>query len=343
MCEVSVRYGDREAVHGVNWEVGGASLVTALLGPSGCGKSTMLRAVAGLEPIASGTVAYDGHDLARVPVHRRDFGVVFQDGQLFPGRTVGQNIAYGLARRGMSRKKIGERVEELLQLVQLPGMAQRRVEELSGGQAQRVALARALAPRPRLLLLDEPLAALDRRLRDDLAVAISDIVRAAGTPTVVVTHDHGEAAVMADVVSVMREGRIVDTASPQRLWRRPGDEWVARFLGATRILEATAESGTLRTPIGDVAVGGVEGFADLPDGPCSVGLRPDAVRATADPDGQAVATRSVPMVGQWRIHAAVDRGPGAGIELDAVADRATEAGARIRLTPAAERIAVIGG
>ncbi|MGB3699609.1 MAG: ATP-binding cassette domain-containing protein, partial [Gordonia sp. (in: high G+C Gram-positive bacteria)] len=152
---VIVRYGAFTALRDVRWEVGtGARTVTALLGPSGCGKSTLLRAIAGLEPVAAGTISWDGRDLAGVAPHRRDFGVVFQDGQLFPGRTVRQNIGYGLARRGIRGAAAQRRVAELLDLVQLGGFQDRPVSALSGGQAQRVALARALAPRPRLLLLD---------------------------------------------------------------------------------------------------------------------------------------------------------------------------------------------
>ncbi len=336
LSDVSIRYGSREVVHGVDWEVGGDALVTALLGPSGCGKSTLLRAIAGLEPVSSGTVRFDDRDLARTPVHRRDFGVVFQDGQLFPGRTVGQNIAYGLARRGVSRTEAAARVEELLQLVQLPGAADRSVTELSGGQAQRVALARALAPRPRLLLLDEPLAALDRRLREDLAVAISDIVRAAGTPTVVVTHDHGEAALMADVVSVMRDGRIVDTATPQRLWRRPADEWVARFLGATDTTDGQVSDGVLRTAIGDVPLDG--DLADLADGRCTVALRPDSVSVQPDPTRPAVVTRVRSLVGSWHVWIELPDGS----HVQGVAHRGVQVGQHVSITPMPERIGVIG-
>ncbi|WP_336789847.1 ABC transporter ATP-binding protein [Gordonia malaquae] len=334
--DVSVQYGDREVVHGVDWVVGGNALVTALLGPSGCGKSTLLRAIAGLEPVAGGIVAFDGVDLARTPVHRRDFGVVFQDGQLFPGRTVGQNIAYGLSRRGIGRDEAAARVGELLDLVQLPGTANRRVTELSGGQAQRVALARALAPRPRLMLLDEPLAALDRRLRDDLAVAISEIVKTSGTPTVVVTHDHGEAALMADEVSVMNDGVIVDTAPPQRLWRRPADEWVARFLGAAAVVDGTVSDARLQTPVGDVALDG--DLADLAQGPCRVTLRPDSVVVAPDAVSKAEVVRVRPMVGSWHVWVRLPDGS----SVEAVAHHRVDVGQRVAMTPMAERIGVIG-
>ncbi|GEE03750.1 ABC transporter [Gordonia spumicola] len=334
--DVTIRYGAHEVVHGVDWAVGGNAPVTALLGPSGCGKSTLLRAIAGLEPIAGGSIAFDGSDVSRVPVHRRDFGIVFQDGQLFPGRTVGQNIAYGLARRGVGRAQASARVDELLDLVQLPGVAGRRVTELSGGQAQRVALARALAPRPRLLLLDEPLAALDRLLREDLAVAISEIVRASGTPTVVVTHDHGEAALMADVVSVMNDGVIVDTASPQRLWRRPADAWVARFLGATDIVDGVVAGGVLRTPVGDVALDGE--LVGLTGGARAVSLRPDSVLVERDQTSKAEVTRVRPLVGSW--HAWI-RLPG-GLEVQATANGEVRVGDRVSVTPMPERIGAVG-
>ncbi|WP_168705723.1 ABC transporter ATP-binding protein, partial [Gordonia paraffinivorans] len=179
--DLTIAYGDHTVIDGLSWRTGGAgALITAVLGPSGCGKSTLIRAVAGLERPAAGTVRFDGEDLAGIEVHRRDFGVVFQDGQLFGGRSVAANIAYGLKMRRWPRRRIADRVSELLDVVGLPGYEKRSVDTLSGGQAQRVALARALAPHPRLLLLDEPLAALDRRLRDELAVEISEIVRAAG-------------------------------------------------------------------------------------------------------------------------------------------------------------------
>ena len=177
VCDLTVAYGGETVIDGLSWRLGGeGSLVTAILGPSGCGKSTLIRTIAGLESPVGGTVRFGGGDLAGVEVHRRDFGVVFQDGQLFGGRSVASNVAYGLKVRRWSRRAIADRVAEMLDVVALTGYDKRLVETLSGGQAQRVALARAMAPRPRLLLLDEPLAALDRRLRDELAVEISEIV-----------------------------------------------------------------------------------------------------------------------------------------------------------------------
>ena len=188
----------------------------ALLGPSGCGKSTLLRAIAGLEPLAGGQICWDGADLARVPVHHRGFGLMFQDGVLFPHRDVAGNIGYGLQRAGLDRATIGARVGELLELVGLPGYGTRRVATLSGGEAQRVALARALAPRPRLLLLDEPLAALDRTLRERLLTDLRHVLTSTGTTAVFVTHDQGEAFAVADRLAVMRSGRVRQVGSATR-------------------------------------------------------------------------------------------------------------------------------
>ncbi len=216
VINVSVTYpGERgaqpvAAVRGVSLHVPQGRTV-ALLGPSGCGKSTLLRAVTGLESLAGGLIRFDGQDLADVPVHRRDFGLVFQDGQLFAHRDVAGNIDYGLVMHHVPRAERAQRVAELLQLVGLEGYESRSVATLSGGQRQRVALARALAPRPRLLLLDEPLSALDRDLRERLSHDLRDILRSTGTTALYVTHDHSEADVVADRVLTMSEGQLVPT------------------------------------------------------------------------------------------------------------------------------------
>jgi thiamine transport system ATP-binding protein len=200
--------GPTVAVDGVDLDVQPGEIL-ALLGPSGCGKSSLLRAVAGLEPLAAGTVAFNGSDLASTPVHKRGFGLMFQDGQLFAHRDVGRNIAYGLEVAHLPQADRDARVAELLTLVGLEGYAQRPVSTLSGGQKQRVALARALAPKPRLMLLDEPLSALDRDLRERLAVEVRDILKRTHTPAILVTHDHTEADTMADRVVTMRDGKVV--------------------------------------------------------------------------------------------------------------------------------------
>lgn len=215
---LSVDYVDLEsgqklrAVDAANLRLEGGQIL-ALLGPSGCGKSTLLRAVAGLEAPATGCVRWDGADLRKVPVHRRGFVLLFQDGQLFPTRNVAQNIAYGLESlpRGLRPGKAEReaRVAELLELVQLPGYQERGVRQLSGGQAQRVALARALAPRPKLLLLDEPLSALDTALRYQLAGDLRRILKAEGIGALYVTHDPKEAKILADRTVNMDAGRLL--------------------------------------------------------------------------------------------------------------------------------------
>ncbi|SDM87754.1 ABC transporter ATP-binding protein [Actinomyces ruminicola] len=212
--------------------------VLALLGASGSGKSSLLRAVAGLEDIADGTITWDGDDVVPVPVHRRGFGLMFQDGQLFPFRDVAGNIAYGLA--GMPRAERARRVEEVLDVVGLPGYGGRAVTTLSGGQAQRVVLARALAPRPRLLLLDEPLSALDRALREQLATDLRRILKAQGTTALYVTHDQDEAMSVADRIGVMASGRLLRLDTPEQLWSDPGSAPVARFLGFGPLLDVDA-------------------------------------------------------------------------------------------------------
>lgn len=240
---LAVAYGDLRAVDGVDLEVAAGEIV-ALLGASGSGKSSLLRAVAGLEDVAGGEVAWGGRSMVRVPVHRRGFGLMFQDGQLFEHRDVGGNIAYGLT--GLPRARRGERVREMLELVGLPGFERRRVTTLSGGQAQRVALARALAPAPRLLLLDEPLSALDRALREQLATDVRTILREGGTTALYVTHDQDEAMTVADRVGVMEAGRLLRLDTPQRLWTDPGSSKVARFLGFDVVGELALAPGALR-------------------------------------------------------------------------------------------------
>lgn len=230
---MTVTYGDLVAVSDVSLGVEPGA-VLALLGPSGSGKSSLLRAIAGLEPLATGEVLWDGEDLRDTPVHQRNFGFVFQDAQLFSTMDVGRNIAYGLTK--LSRPRRQERVREMLHLVGLEGYENRKVTELSGGQAQRVALARSLAPSPRALLLDEPLSALDRNLRDHLADELARILREVGTTAIHVTHDQDEASTIADTVAVLGGGQLLQRAEPDVLWRSPASREVARFLGFTAFL-----------------------------------------------------------------------------------------------------------
>ncbi|MFD8946086.1 ABC transporter ATP-binding protein, partial [Streptomyces californicus] len=219
--EATVRFGKRTALDAVDLEVADHRIV-CLLGPSGSGKSTLLRAVAGLQPMDGGRVLLDGRDQAGVPVHRRGLGLMFQDHQLFPHRDVGANIAFGLRMHGAGRAETDARVRELLELVGLPGAERRAVAALSGGEQQRVALARALAPRPKLLMLDEPLGQLDRSLRERIVVELRTLFRELGTTVLAVTHDQGEAFALADRVVVMRDGGIAQEGSPLEVWQRAG-------------------------------------------------------------------------------------------------------------------------
>ncbi|MFH5821664.1 ABC transporter ATP-binding protein [Georgenia sp. AZ-5] len=278
------------AVAGVDLDVAVGEVV-ALLGPSGSGKSSLLRAVAGLEPVAAGSVSWAGRDLAGVPVHERGFGLMFQDGQLFPHRSVAGNVAYGLAVARVARAERRRRVAELLELVGLAGYGPRPVSTLSGGQAQRVALARALAPAPTLLLLDEPLSALDRGLRERLTGELHDILRATGTTALYVTHDHDEAFTVADRVGVMDRGRLLQVDAPARLWQAPASRDVAAFLGYGPFLPARVTGRVARTAIGE---------APLPagaaaEGDALLGLGPTALHVDEeDPAGvlaPVVATR----------------------------------------------------
>ncbi|MGH8985203.1 MAG: ABC transporter ATP-binding protein [Acidimicrobiia bacterium] len=225
-----VRYGAATALDGVDLEVADGEVV-CVLGPSGCGKSTLLRAVAGLEPPAAGTVTWDGRDLAGMPPHRRNLGLMFQDHSLFPHRDVVGNVVFGLRMQRIAPARARRRAEELLALVGLGGYEHRHVSDLSGGEQQRVALARALAPAPRLLMLDEPLGSLDRRLRDRLVVELRALFVQLGQTALFVTHDHDEAFAVADRVAVMHAGRIEQVGAAVDVWRRPANEFVARFLG----------------------------------------------------------------------------------------------------------------
>jgi thiamine transport system ATP-binding protein len=227
---LTVRYGAVTALDGVDLSVDDGEIVS-VLGPSGSGKSTLLRSVAGLEPDASGVVQCDGADLRNVPPHRRGFGLMFQDHALFPHRDVLGNVAFGLRMQHEPRATIDARARETLALVGLTGFEHRRVAELSGGEQQRVALARALAPAPRLLMLDEPLGALDRALRDELVAELRALFVRLGLTIVFVTHDHDEAFGLADRVVVMHRGRVAQHGTPAEVWERPADAFVARFLG----------------------------------------------------------------------------------------------------------------
>lgn len=229
LADVSVDYGPRRALRDVSLSVTSGE-VLAVLGPSGCGKSTMLRAVAGLEPLTGGRISLAGRDLAGVPTHQRGIGLMFQEPALFAHLDVAGNVAFGLRMQGWSKSDQRTRVQEMLTLVGLADRAQAPVAELSGGEKQRVSLARTLAPRPAVVLLDEPLAALDRMLRRDMLQLLTAAFAATGATAVHVTHDRDEAVELADRIALMRAGAIVQTGTPAQLRDEPVDEWVAAFL-----------------------------------------------------------------------------------------------------------------
>jgi thiamine transport system ATP-binding protein len=232
---VTVRFGEKVALDAVELEIAHGEVLT-VLGPSGCGKTTLLRVIAGLQPVAAGRVLLDGEDVTGVPPHLRGVGLVFQDHALFHHRDVFGNVAFGLRMQGAASTDVAARVGELLDLVGLAGFERRSIATLSGGEQQRVALARALAPEPRVLLLDEPLGSLDRRLRDRLLEDLDRLFDELGVTALYVTHDQAEAFALGDRVAVMRAGRIAQTGSPDELWSSPADEDLARFLGLRNVV-----------------------------------------------------------------------------------------------------------
>lgn len=286
--DITKNFGDFAAVDNVSLSVPHGTFV-CLLGPSGCGKTTLLRMIAGLEEPTGGAIILDGDNITSLPTHKRNLGMVFQSLALFPHLSVGENIAYALRIRGKAKEEQRKRVEELLALIHLPGFADRPVAKLSGGQRQRVAIARALALSPRLFLLDEPLSALDAKLREDMQVELRQLQQRLGITTIVVTHDQREAMTMADLVVVMGKGKILQAAPPIEIYRKPADAFVADFIGITNLLPIEADSAGRVTVLGTA----VPGLA-LPAGmnKASLSIRPEDVSITAPREGALVGTVS---------------------------------------------------
>ncbi|WP_436501274.1 ABC transporter ATP-binding protein [Actinokineospora sp. HUAS TT18] len=316
---MTVRYDTVRAVAEVDLTVSDGEII-ALLGPSGCGKSTLLRAIAGIEPLTEGSVFYDDKNLSHVPVHRRGFGMVFQDGQLFPHRDVAGNVAFGLRISGVKRTTCNRQVADMLEMVGLAGYQSRSVTELSGGEQQRVALARALIAKPRVLLLDEPLSALDRALREHLAGELVMLLRTTATTALVVTHDHDEAFGLADRVAIMRAGKIVQIGVADQVWRNPVDVEAARFLNCANVLRP----GIARMLLGMNAW---------------VGLRAAALRVCADGPLAGTVQRRTTRAGHARLLVTV-----LNQELEAVAPISSAAarGDVVALEIDPDGIAVIG-
>ena len=289
---VTVSFGAVIALDRVDLAVSAGETV-AILGPSGGGKSTLLRAVAGLQPLDRGQILWAGGDLEGVPVHRRDFGLMFQDHALFTHRDVAANVAFGLRMRGTQSEARRARAAEMLELVGLEGFGPRSVDTLSGGEAQRVALARALAPEPRLLMLDEPLGSLDRRRRDELAAELRRVLSEVDVTVLHVTHDHDEAFAVADRVAVMLEGRVARIGAPAEVWRDPRRSDVARFLGHANVVE--------------VGRGGAVPWGRLDAEPGRAVIRSDAFRRLSEADAAADPARPPGETGP----AAAARPPGA--------------------------------
>ncbi|TYR30094.1 ABC transporter ATP-binding protein [Mesorhizobium microcysteis] len=280
--DVTKRFGDFTAVDGVSLKIPQGTFV-CMLGPSGCGKTTLLRMIAGLEEPTGGAIVLDGGDITPIPTHKRDFGMVFQSLALFPHLNVGDNIAYPLRIRGIAKAEQRRRVDELLAMIHLKGYGDRPVSRLSGGQRQRVAIARALALSPRLFLLDEPLSALDAKLREAMQVELRQLQQQLGVTTIVVTHDQREAMTMADMVVVMGEGRIRQAAPPVQIYRKPADAFVADFIGSTNLIPLGRDGTLLGRPAPGLALTvGADGG--------KLSIRPEDVQLVAPGAGEFTGT-----------------------------------------------------
>jgi len=285
------RYGDVLAVDAISQEMPGGEFFT-LLGPSGCGKTTTLRLIAGFEKLDSGAILLDGEDVSRRPPHKRRLNTVFQSYALFPHMTVTDNVAFGLRYQRVTKAERSRRVGEAMSMVQLSGLEARRPGQLSGGQQQRVALARALVLEPPVLLLDEPLGALDARLRVDLQVELKRIQETLGITFIYVTHDQDEALTMSDRVAVMRGGRIEQCGSPRALYEEPDTAFVANFLGASNLIPGRVDGGG-RLALGDFSLRATTSFGTSGEEAIAM-IRPERVRV--EPQGASGENRLPGMV-----------------------------------------------
>ena len=282
---VTKQFGTFTAVNDVSLTVPEGTFV-CLLGPSGCGKTTLMRMIAGLDLPTGGSISLHGEDITQVPTHKRNLGMVFQSLALFPHLTVGENIAYALRIRGTAKADQQKRVDELLAMIHLRGFSDRSVNKLSGGQRQRVAIARALAISPKLFLLDEPLSALDAKLREAMQVELRQLQQNLGITTIVVTHDQREAMTMADTVVVMNGGEIRQAAAPVDIYRRPADSFVADFIGSTNLIPFSSDGGGAAIALGAP----VEGLALAGAKAGMISVRPEDVQLTAPGAGLITGT-----------------------------------------------------
>ena len=276
---VAKRFGAVTAVDALTLDIVQGEFF-ALLGPSGCGKTTLLRMLAGFEAPSEGRILLDGEDISAMPPHRRPVNMMFQSYALFPHLSVEGNIAFGLRQEKVGRAEIAERVAEMLALMRLQGFGKRRVGQLSGGQRQRVALARSLIKRPRVLLLDEPLAALDKKLRAETQFELMELQRKLGTTFVIVTHDQEEAMIVADRMAVMNQGRLMQVAPPADIYERPNSRWVADFIGEVTLIEGRlAEADAIDSVVGRLRVANTAGKVG---DKVWLALRPEKIRMSAE-------------------------------------------------------------
>lgn len=282
MHDVHKYYGAYHALRGITAEIGAGEFFS-LLGPSGCGKTTLLRAIAGFEEVSSGAILLSGQDMAGVPPNKRPTNMVFQSYAIFPHLSVAQNVGFGLRRSSMSAAEKTRAIGEALEMVGLGHLGERAAHALSGGQRQRVALARALILKPKVLLLDEPLSALDRKMREDMQVELMKLQREVGITFVLVTHDQEEALVMSDRIAVMFEGEIAQLDDPEVLYRRPVTKQVADFIGVMNFLPAHAAADAVEVSgLGSVTLDAAQMPGGAVTGACSVGLRPETLSILYD-------------------------------------------------------------
>ena len=306
-----------------------AGEVLVLLGPSGCGKTTLLRLIAGLErPDGGGTIRFDGEDVTRQAVERRQVGMVFQSYALFPNMSVAANVGYGLKVRKLPRGEREAAVARLLDMVGLAEFADRRIDRISGGQRQRVALARAIAIKPRVLLLDEPLSALDAALRDRLRVEIASLLRTFGITAIYVTHDQAEAMAIGDRIAVMNRGRIAQIGTPEEVYLRPASRFIAEFVGTSNRITGSVVAGELRVGPGRVRVGGPDRTATFWFRPEAVSLRP--VEPVDDGCLSATVIGSTFLGASCRLSVVLGEGAAPTL-VDVPATRTLQVGAPVRL------------